>query len=87
MRGRADRWGVRQIPGMILAFLQALFACVLYLDRRFDLHQRLAVMLGAFLEGLVEIEREVGVMRNVGEALSIGWYVLPSLFPSVPCAC
>ncbi|GAA6008662.1 uncharacterized protein JCM10292_003506 [Rhodotorula paludigena] len=61
------------IPGMILAFLQALFACVLYLDRRFDLHQRLAVMLGVFLEGLVEIEREVGVMRNVGEALSIGW--------------
>lgn len=45
------------------------------LDARFGLHQRAGVVLARFFEGVVEIEKEVGVMRNAGEALSIGWYV------------
>ncbi|BGP48786.1 hypothetical protein JCM10450v2_004662 [Rhodotorula kratochvilovae] len=61
------------IPGMILSCVQTLFAVLLYLDERFSIHQRIALMLGAFFEGLVEIEKEVGIMRSAGEALSIGW--------------
>ncbi|GAA5875142.1 hypothetical protein JCM3774_001652 [Rhodotorula dairenensis] len=61
------------IPGLILTFFRAMFAFVLLLDARFSLHQRAAIILSRFLEGLVEIEKEVGVMRGAGEALSIGW--------------
>lgn len=68
-----------QIPGLVLACLQTLFAILLYLDERFSIHQRLAIILGAFLEGLVEIEREVGILKGAGEALSIGWCVARSL--------
>lgn len=58
---------------MILTFFRAMFAFALLLDARFSLHQRAAIILSRFLEGLVEIEKEVGVMRGAGEALSIGW--------------
>ncbi|GAA6049689.1 hypothetical protein JCM3770_004409 [Rhodotorula araucariae] len=61
------------IPGMIISCLQTLVAILLYLDERLSIHQRVAVVLGAFFEGLVEIEKEVGIMRSAGEALSIGW--------------
>lgn len=64
-----------QIPGLVLTFFRALFAFMLLLDARFGLHQRAGVVLARFFEGVVEIEKEVGVMRNAGEALSIGWYV------------
>lgn len=46
---------------------------MIYLDRRFELHQRLAAMVIAILEGLVEIEREVGLLRKGGEGLSVLW--------------
>ncbi|KPV77833.1 uncharacterized protein RHOBADRAFT_51635 [Rhodotorula graminis WP1] len=71
--GAAQAVKASPLPGLILAFLRTLFAFLLYLDERFSIHQRVAVALGMFLEGLVEIEREVGVMRGAGEALSIGW--------------
>ncbi|BGP56237.1 hypothetical protein JCM8202v2_003851 [Rhodotorula sphaerocarpa] len=61
------------IPGLVLTFFRALFALMLLLDARFGLHQRAGVVLARFFEGVVEIEKEVGVMRNAGEALSIGW--------------
>ncbi|GAA5854414.1 hypothetical protein JCM9279_001038 [Rhodotorula babjevae] len=71
--GAAQAVKASPLPGLILAFLRTLFAFLLYLDERFSIHQRIAVALGMFLEGLVEIEREVGVMKGAGEALSIGW--------------
>ncbi|GAA5899024.1 hypothetical protein JCM8208_002979 [Rhodotorula glutinis] len=71
--GAAQAVNASPLPGLILTFLRTLFAFLLYLDERFSIHQRVAVALGMFLEGLVEIEREVGVMRGAGEALSIGW--------------
>ncbi|BGO91984.1 hypothetical protein NBRC10512_001063 [Rhodotorula toruloides] len=61
------------LPGFIFSCLQTLLAIVFYLDARFSIHQRLAVAFGIFLEGLVEIEKEVGLLRNAGEALSVGW--------------
>lgn len=62
-----------QLPGLLFAFFQAVLAVILYLDARFSIHQRFAVALGIFFEGLVEIEKEVGLLRNAGEALSVGW--------------
>lgn len=46
---------------------------MIYLDRRFELHQRLAAMMVILLEGLVEIEREIGLLRKGGEGLSVLW--------------
>ncbi|TKA58539.1 hypothetical protein B0A53_00280 [Rhodotorula sp. CCFEE 5036] len=71
--GTAHAIKASPIPGLILTFFRAMFAFALLLDARFSLHQRAAVILSRFLEGLVEIEKEVGVMRGAGEALSIGW--------------
>lgn len=69
-----------QLPGFIFSCLQTLLAIVFYLDARFSIHQRLAVAFGIFLEGLVEIEKEVGLLRNAGEALSVGWCVRLPLY-------
>ena len=44
---------------------------MIYLDRRFELHQRLAAMAVVVLEGLIEIEREVGLLRKGGEGISV----------------
>lgn len=67
-----------------MTFFRAMFAFALLLDARFSLHQRAAIILSRFLEGLVEIEKEVGVMRGAGEALSIGWCALANLPSLVP---
>ncbi|BGP25193.1 hypothetical protein Rt10032_c04g1783 [Rhodotorula toruloides] len=61
------------LPGLIFGFIQTILAIIFYLDARFSIHQRLAVAFGVFFEGLVEIEKEVGLLRNAGEALSVGW--------------
>ncbi|GAA6045279.1 hypothetical protein JCM8097_004351, partial [Rhodosporidiobolus ruineniae] len=61
------------IPGAIFSAFQAVLAFFLYLDLRLSLHQRFAAVLTAFFEGLVEIEREVGIMRHCGDWMSIGW--------------
>ncbi|BGP16848.1 hypothetical protein JCM10213v2_004853 [Rhodosporidiobolus nylandii] len=61
------------VPGLLLAALHAIIAFVLFLDQRFSLHKHLANVLAKFFEGLVEIEREVGLMRSAGEWLSVGW--------------
>ncbi|GAA5993409.1 hypothetical protein JCM10908_002654 [Rhodotorula pacifica] len=71
--GTAHAIKASPIPGLLLTFFRAAFAFLLLLDARFSLHQRAAIILSRFLEGLVEIEKEVGVMRGAGEALSIGW--------------
>lgn len=54
---------------------RALFAFVLYLDRRLSLHQKILFMLSALLEGLIAIEKEVGLFRKAGETLSVLWCV------------
>ncbi|GAA5897665.1 hypothetical protein JCM6882_000063 [Rhodosporidiobolus microsporus] len=71
--GAAQLVKASPLPGMIIAIFRAVLTFVLYLDARFSLHQRLALVLAAFFEGLVEIEKEVGIMKNAGDWLSIGW--------------
>ncbi|GAA6017964.1 hypothetical protein JCM10207_002722 [Rhodosporidiobolus poonsookiae] len=66
-------WRDRVIPGLLFTAIQAIVAFILFLDARFALHQRLAAILAAFFEGLVQIEKEVGLMRNAGEVLSVSW--------------
>lgn len=61
------------IPPLFAAAFRSLITFILYLDRIFSLHQRLAIMAAIILEGLVEIEREVGLFRSVGEGMSVAW--------------
>ncbi|GAA5851518.1 hypothetical protein JCM8547_001121 [Rhodosporidiobolus lusitaniae] len=61
------------LPGMLLYIFRTLTAFVLYLDARFSLHERLTLVVAAFFEGLVEIEKEVGILQRAGEGLSVGW--------------
>ncbi|GAA5891086.1 hypothetical protein JCM5296_007372 [Sporobolomyces johnsonii] len=64
------------IPAIVFTFFKAFVAFAIYLDGRFSLHQRLAVLIATFFEGLVEVEKELGLLRNAGEGLSIGWEAL-----------
>ncbi|GAA5937863.1 hypothetical protein JCM1841_004385 [Sporobolomyces salmonicolor] len=64
------------IPAIVFTFFKAFVAFAIYLDSRFSLHQRLAVLIAAFFEGLVEVEKELGLLKNAGEGLSIGWEAL-----------
>jgi ferric-dicitrate binding protein FerR (iron transport regulator) len=68
-----------QIPHLILNFLKYIFMISVYLDQRFGLHQRAAVVGVNVLEGLVEVEKEVGLMRGLGEGLSVLWQASPLL--------
>jgi hypothetical protein len=61
---------------MILSALRLLIAFALWLDARFSLHQRALIVLWAVLEDLIRIEKEVGLLRNSGEAISVFWCVL-----------
>jgi len=53
--------------------VKAFVAFMVYLDARFLLRQQAAAAATEIATGLVEIEKELGLMRNAGEGLSIGW--------------
>ncbi|GAA5975702.1 hypothetical protein JCM5350_002699 [Sporobolomyces pararoseus] len=61
---------------ILLAAVKAFVAFAIYLDARFLLRQQAASAATEVATGLVEIEKELGLMRNVGEGLSIGWEAL-----------
>lgn len=61
------------LPGLFLRAVQWFFIASIYLDARFHLHQRFVLLLGAILESFMQIEKEVGLFRNVGETLSVLW--------------
>ncbi|GAA6064614.1 hypothetical protein JCM10212_006568 [Sporobolomyces blumeae] len=69
---------VRASPALPFAFatLRTFVAMLFWLDATFSLRQRAAAVAGEVMMGLVEIEKEVGIMRNAGEGLSIGWEAL-----------
>lgn len=53
--------------------MKALVAFAIYLDARFLLREHAVHAATEVATGLVEIEKELGLMRNAGEGLSIGW--------------
>jgi hypothetical protein len=64
-----------QLLPVIFAAVKAFVAFVVYLDARFLLREHAAHAVTELATGLVEIEKELGLMRNAGEGLSIGWWV------------
>ncbi|GAA5826383.1 hypothetical protein JCM11251_002344 [Rhodosporidiobolus azoricus] len=71
--GAAQLVKASPLPGLFISLFRTIFAFIIYVDACFSLHQRLALVLAAFFEGIVEIEREVGIMKNAGDWMSIGW--------------
>ena len=63
-----------QIPGILYSIMTSIFGCMVYLNARFNLLQRAFAVLTIVLEGLLEVEKEVGIFRSAGEGLSILWY-------------
>jgi hypothetical protein len=53
--------------------MKAFVAFVIFLDARFLLREHAASAATEVATGLVEIEKELGLMRNAGEGLSIAW--------------
>lgn len=73
-----------QIPPLVATCVKSFIVFILYLDRLFLLHQRFAIMFSILLEGLVEIEKEVGLFRSLGEGLSVFWLVIISKIQIFP---
>ncbi|GAA5913764.1 uncharacterized protein JCM6883_000042 [Sporobolomyces salmoneus] len=69
---------VRSSPLLPLLFaaMKAFVAFLIYLDARFLLRQQAVRVAEEVATGLVEIEKELGVMTNAGEGFSIGWEAL-----------
>ncbi|SCV74877.1 BQ2448_7906 [Microbotryum intermedium] len=62
-----------RFPEMLWRLFQFFVGLILWLDMTFHLRQRIMVVVWAVLEDLVKIEREVGILRNSGEAISVLW--------------
>ncbi|SCZ87886.1 BZ3500_MvSof-1268-A1-R1_Chr2-3g05354 [Microbotryum saponariae] len=62
-----------RFPELLWRLFQFCVGIILWLDMTFHLRQRIMVVVWAVLEDLVKIEREVGILRNSGEAISVLW--------------
>lgn len=62
-----------QLLPLLFAAMKAFVAFLIYLDARFLLRQQAVRVAEEVATGLVEIEKELGVMTNAGEGFSIGW--------------
>ncbi|GAA6005598.1 hypothetical protein JCM11491_003695 [Sporobolomyces phaffii] len=61
---------------IVFAALQTFAAFLVYLDAQFALRERATLAATEVAMGIVEIEKELGVLRNAGEGLSIAWEAL-----------
>ncbi|KDE06388.1 hypothetical protein MVLG_03294 [Microbotryum lychnidis-dioicae p1A1 Lamole] len=62
-----------RFPELLWRLFQFCVGIILWLDMTFHLRQRIMVVVWVVLEDLVKIEREVGILRNSGEAISVLW--------------
>ncbi|KAL8292006.1 hypothetical protein RQP46_001472 [Phenoliferia psychrophenolica] len=61
------------IPAMVYSMMASVLGFMIYLNARFNLLHRAFAVLTVVLEGLMEVEKEVGIFRSAGEGLSVLW--------------